>query len=83
MGKRVTVEDDDIRERISGLVEEEKRLRAARPPNDEQLGRLREIEVRLDQCWDLLRRREAREEFGQDPGQEHVQPPSVVEHYQQ
>jgi len=46
---------------------------------------LRKIEglVHEGQCWDLLRQREARREFGQDPNEATVRPPSVVERYKQ
>ncbi|HEX4864363.1 MAG TPA: DUF2630 family protein, partial [Acidimicrobiales bacterium] len=44
---------------------------------------LQEIEVRLDQCWDLLRQRRARRSAGQDPGEAHVRSAEVVERYQQ
>jgi hypothetical protein len=45
--------------------------------------RLEEIKVELDQCWDLLRQRDARREFGQDPNETRVHPASVVERYEQ
>ncbi|HWV78517.1 MAG TPA: DUF2630 family protein [Isoptericola sp.] len=38
-------------------------------------------ETRLDQCWDLLRQRQAAREFGGDPDQATVRPADVVEHY--
>jgi uncharacterized protein DUF2630 len=48
--------------------------------DQERLGR---IQVELDQCWDLLRQRRARREFGQDPDGASVRPASVVERYEQ
>lgn len=77
------MEDVDILQHISQLVEEEKRLRLSGHLSDEDRTRVHELEVRLDQCWDLLRRREAREEFGENPSLEHERPASVVEHYEQ
>jgi hypothetical protein len=44
---------------------------------------LREIEITLDQCWDLLRQRRARRAAGQDPDDVAVRPEEVVEHYRQ
>jgi hypothetical protein len=44
---------------------------------------MQDIEVRLDQCWDLLRQRRARRDAGQDPGDAQVRAAEVVEHYQQ
>jgi len=45
--------------------------------------RLDEIGVELDQCYDLLRQRQARREFGQDPNEAELRPPEIVERYQQ
>jgi hypothetical protein len=39
------------------------------------------LKTRLDQCWDLLRQRRARREFGEDPDQAQVRPGSIVENY--
>jgi hypothetical protein len=41
------------------------------------------LEVQLDQYWDLLRRRYAREQYGQNPDEESPRDPSVVERYEQ
>ncbi|HYX23556.1 MAG TPA: DUF2630 family protein, partial [Thermoanaerobaculia bacterium] len=41
------------------------------------------IQVELDQCWDLLRQRRARREFGEDPEQAKVRDPEIVERYEQ
>ena len=41
------------------------------------------LEANLDQCWDLLRQRRARREFGQDPSAAAARDESTVEHYQQ
>jgi hypothetical protein len=79
--------DDDVIGRIGALVDEEHRLNAkaqpGQPLTEEDAARLRDIEVGLDQCWDLLRQRRARREFGLDPGDATVRPPEVVEGYQQ
>ena len=51
--------DHGIHERISGLIAEEKSLREqlgqGKISEDEEHARLNEVEVQLDQCWDLLR----------------------------
>ncbi len=78
--------DGGIRERISELVHEEHTLRdrlssGQISPAEEQ-ARLRALEVELDQCWDLLRQREAKEEFGQDPETAEVRDARTVEGYQ-
>jgi hypothetical protein len=77
--------DDDrtVRERIQDLVKEEHRLYEEGPMSDEERRRLADVEVELDQCWDLLRQRRALRETGQDPSLAHVRPPEVVENYEQ
>jgi Protein of unknown function (DUF2630) len=80
------MKDTQIVEQIDQLVAQEhdlEREHAATGLSDADRDRLREIEVRLDQCWDLLRQRRARRGAGQDPGDAHVRPAEVVEHYQQ
>jgi predicted nuclease with TOPRIM domain len=78
--------DGSIRARISELVDEEHTLRdrlSSRQisPAEEQ-ARLRELEIELDQCWDLLRQRQAKREFGQDPDTAQVRDARTVEGYQ-
>lgn len=78
--------DAEIHEHIEGLVAEEHRLlehgdRSKLTKDD--LQRLDDISVRLDQYWDLLRQRRARRDAGQDPDVADVRSPEVVEHYQQ
>ena len=75
--------DSDILHEIAEMVAEEKRLRDSDGLDDADRARIRALEIDLDRCWDLLRRREAREEFGQDPSLEHEMPASVVEKYLQ
>lgn len=77
------MEDRDVLGEISKLVEEEHLLRSGPGIDEEGRERIRQLEVQLDRCWDLLRRREAREEFGQNPDQERAQPEQVVERYLQ
>ena len=79
--------DSGIHEQISALVAEEKRLREQREQGaieaDEEVARLRDIEIQLDQCWDLLRQRGAKRNAGEDPDSAAVRPPSEVEGYLQ
>jgi hypothetical protein len=78
--------DAEIREHIENLVAEEHRLlehgENGKLTGDD-LGRLETISVRLDQYWDLLRQRRARQEFGQDPGIAQIRSEATVEHYRQ
>ena len=75
--------DRPVKERIQELVDEEHRLYEEGPMSDDERRRLADVEVELDQCWDLLRQRRALRETGQDPSEAHVRPPEVVENYEQ
>jgi Protein of unknown function (DUF2630) len=75
--------DESILAKIQGLVHEEQRLYGQDELADHDQVRLEQIKVELDQCWDLLRQRDARREFGQDPDRAKVRPASVVEGYKQ
>ena len=75
--------DESIFRKIEGLVHEEQHLYGKSELADTDQVRLKEINVELEQCWDLLRQRDARREFGQDPNEAKVRPPSVVERYKQ
>jgi uncharacterized damage-inducible protein DinB len=84
------VSDESITARIERLVTEEKDLRSREQleSSDEEAlekdrERLRAVEVELDRCWDLLRQRRAREEFGQDPDDAQARSADTVEHYKQ
>ena len=78
--------DSSIREHIESLVAEEHQL-LEHGENGKLTGddreRLETIGVRLDQYWDLLRQRRARQEFGQDPGSAHMRTEEIVERYRQ
>lgn len=77
--------DDQVFTRIKQLTDEEHELEAVKGDelSAEKLERLEQVRVALDQCWDLLRQRRARREFGLDPDNAGVRPPDVVERYQQ
>lgn len=80
------VDDTTMLARIHELVDEEKKLRAAHRGQGlqgEDRHRLEAIEQQLDQCWDLLRQRRAREEFGEDPDTAQARPTNEVEGYLQ
>ena len=80
------MDDSEIVRRISQLADEERDLEqphVGKALSDEELSRLRSVEVALDQCWDLLRQRRARRAAGQDPEDAEVRPKNVVEGYRQ
>lgn len=78
--------DGQIIGRIDELIAEEHALRARATGHgltaDEQ-ARLDALEQQLDQCWDLLRQRRARTEFGQDPDDARARAVDEVEGYRQ
>jgi hypothetical protein len=75
------VDDKSILQHITELVDEENRLRAATEAPEQHHARIAELEVQLDQCWDLLRQRRARREFGQNPDDAQVRDKDTVEKY--
>jgi hypothetical protein len=75
--------DQPVLGHIDRLVKEEEHLYAKPQLTEDDRGRLAEIKVALDQCWDLLRQRRALREFGRDPGEAKVRPPKIVENYEQ
>ena len=81
------MDEQQIHLRIAGLIDEEHRLRemVSRQEVDsaDERGRLAEIEVNLDQCWDLLRQGRARRDAGEDPDLAEPRPVDVVEDYEQ
>ena len=77
------MDDSEIRSRIDALVEEEHRLRENGEHTEEQRARLRQIEEDRDQLWDLLRQRDAKRQYDEDPDTAEVRPKSEVEGYLQ
>ena len=78
------MDDNAILDQIHELVAEEKRLRhqtAGLTGTDR--SRLDSLERQLDQAWDLLRQRRAREDAGEDPDVARERPPDEVEGYLQ
>ncbi|MEV6614737.1 DUF2630 family protein [Streptomyces sp. NPDC051051] len=78
-------QDREILTRITTMVEDERRLRedlaAGRIDDSTGHQRLGELERALDQCWDLLRQRRAKAEFGENPDEARVRSSSQVEGY--
>jgi MFS family permease len=81
------MDDKEILDRIHGLIETEHELRsqlaAGQLSSEQERERLRSAEEALEQCWDLLRQRRARREFGENPDDALVRPTAEVEGYQQ
>ena len=81
------MDDKDILGRIDDLIKTEHLLRSKLAAGEltsvEENAALKSTEEALDQCWDLLRQRRARREFGADPSQAEPRPTSEVEEYWQ
>ncbi len=80
------MDNNQVHEKITELVTAEQELRdssvdQAKLP--EHAAQLKAIEVQLDQCWDLLRQRQARIHAGANPDDTEVRPASEVEGYKQ
>jgi hypothetical protein len=80
-------DDADIIKHIDKLVDEEHALERdhgdGKSLSKEEKARLRDLEVQLDQLWDLLRQRRARRSAGLDPDGAEERDPSTVEGYRQ
>ncbi|TXG92529.1 DUF2630 family protein [Rhodococcus rhodnii] len=78
---------EQILAQIQTLVGEEHELRTGVQQGtvspDEERERLKKVEAALDQCWDLLRRRDALKRAGQDPDSAQARSESEVEGYLQ
>ena len=77
------VEDQPVLNHIQHLAEEEHRLYEQTALHQADRSRLLQVQVELDQCWDLLRQRRALRDVGLDPDEAEVRPPQVVENYEQ
>jgi hypothetical protein len=81
------MDDKEIMGHINELIQTEHKLReqfaAGQLTSAQEHEQLRSAEEALDQCWDLLRQRRARREFGENPNEAVARPVSEVESYQQ
>lgn len=81
------MDDKEIMSRITELIDTEHELRGqlqrGELSSEQERERLRSAEEALDQCWDLLRQRRAKREFGESPEGTAARPVSEVEGYQQ
>lgn len=78
------MDDQDVIERIEALAHEEHELfgkESRGEASTRERARLKEIEVQLDQLYDLLRQRRARRAAGLDPDEAAARDPDTVEGY--
>ena len=81
------MDDKEILAHIDDLIQTEHKLReqlaAGQLSGAQEREQLKAAEEALDQCWDLLRQRRARREFGENPDQTNARPVGEVEGYMQ
>jgi hypothetical protein len=81
------MDDKQILGHIDELISTEHELRGklanGELSSDAEHEQLRSVEAALDQCWDLLRQRRARREYGDDPSGAMARPVNEVEGYLQ
>jgi hypothetical protein len=81
------VDQTQILDQVRSLVQREHELREQRQSGelsqDDEQAEIKHVEEALDQCWDLLRQRQARREFGENPDDATVRPVGEVENYLQ
>jgi uncharacterized protein DUF2630 len=80
------MDDQEIVKRIGELAAEEQRLEEAHVGeglSEAELERKRDLEVTLDEMWDLLRQRRAKRHAGQDPDAAQQRSADTVEGYLQ
>jgi len=79
--------DADLFDRINALSREEEELWAKAGDGSgldgEDVARLEQIKVQLDQVYDLLHQRQGRRDAGQDPADAAIRPATIVEDYKQ
>jgi len=78
------MEDQDVLQSINKLAAEEHELfekESEGEASNAERKRLEELQVQLDQCWDLLHQRRARRNAGLDPSEAQVRDPGTVEGY--
>jgi hypothetical protein len=76
--------DEDVLQRINELADEEHQIfqreaRGEASPSERE--RLKNVQVTLDQCWDLLHQRRAMRDAGMNPDDATVRDPDTVEGY--
>ncbi len=78
------MEDEGVIDRINELADEEHELWEKGGRGDlteSERERLKWLESRLDQCWDLLHQRRALRTAGGNPDEAHVRDEATVEGY--
>jgi Protein of unknown function (DUF2630) len=77
--------DAEIAERIDANAKEEHEIRARSHGglSDDDLARLRTLEIERDRLYDLKRQRQGRRDAGEDEAEAHERDAGTVENYRQ
>lgn len=77
------MDDKNILDHIEELISEEQRLYSENNLGNDEKEKLKNLEIELDQYWDLLRQRRALRNVGKNPDQANLWDPGTVENYEQ
>ncbi len=80
------MDDHEIITRIGSLAEEEQRLEerhVGEGLSEDEVARMKSLEVTLDRMWDLLRQRRALRSAGRSPDEATLRSEDTVEGYRQ
>lgn len=75
--------DHPVLQRINEQVSREHQMLTHKSTSEEERVLLRNLQIELDQCWDLLRQRRAWRTTAQNVDHAQTRLPEVVEQYEQ
>ena len=76
------MEDNQILNHIKSLTENEEKLWSKENLSDEEVKKLHQMKLELDQYWDLLRQRRALRNAGENPNQAQARDSDTIENYE-
>jgi len=76
------MEDNQILNHIKSLTENEEKLWTKENLSDEEVKKLHQMKLELDQYWDLLRQRRALRNAGENPNQAQARDSDTIENYE-
>jgi len=77
------MEDQQVLNRIKELTAHEEKLWGKTDISEEEVQKLHEMKLELDQCWDLLRQRRALRDAGENPNQAEARDIGTIENYEE
>lgn len=75
------MEDLQVLNHIKNLTENEEKLWAKENISEEEVRKLHQMKLELDQCWDLLRQRRALRDAGENPDKAEARDIDTIENY--